>query len=101
MTTPPPVGQAEHNRQTQDAYDQLAAVWAATTDDGPFNGFLERPAFRSLVPAGRRGRAGRRLRFGGAGAVAARPGRRGDRDRPEPADDRGGAAPLRGPRPVS
>jgi len=50
MTTPPPVGQAEHNRQTQDAYDQLAAVWAATTDDGPYNGFLERPALRSLVP---------------------------------------------------
>ena len=24
---------------------------AATTDDGPFNGLLERPALRSLVPA--------------------------------------------------
>src|ERR1700744_1119093 len=57
MTTPPRVGQAEHNRQTQDAYDQLAAVWAATTDDGPFNGFLERPAFRSLVPPGLAGAA--------------------------------------------
>ena len=51
MTTPTPAGQAEHNRQTRDAYDRLAAVWAATTDDGPFNGLLERPALRSLVPA--------------------------------------------------
>lgn len=25
-------------------------MWSATTDDGPFNGYLERPAFRSLVP---------------------------------------------------
>ena len=52
MTTPTPASQAEHNRQTQDAYDRLAAVWAATTDDGPWNGLLERPALRSLVPAG-------------------------------------------------
>ena len=51
MTTRPPVSQAEHNRQTRDAYDRLAAVWASTTDDGPFNGLLERPALRSLVPA--------------------------------------------------
>jgi SAM-dependent methyltransferase len=51
MTTPTPASQAEHNRQTRDAYDRLAAVWAATTDDGPFNGLLERPALRSLVPA--------------------------------------------------
>jgi SAM-dependent methyltransferase len=43
--------QAEHNRQTRDAYDRLAAVWSATTDDGPYNGLLERPALRSLVPA--------------------------------------------------
>src|ERR1700712_1071735 len=35
---------------TRDAYDRLADVWSATTDDGPFNGGLERPAFRSLVP---------------------------------------------------
>lgn len=50
MTTPP-LSQPEHNRQTRDAYDRLAAVWTATTDDGPFNGLLERPALRSLVPA--------------------------------------------------
>lgn len=50
MTAPTP-SQDEHNRQTRDAYDQLAAVWAATTDEGPFNGLLERPALRSLVPA--------------------------------------------------
>ncbi|MBV9447607.1 MAG: hypothetical protein JO345_17120 [Streptosporangiaceae bacterium] len=51
MTTPNPASQAEHNRHTRDAYDRLAAVWAAATDDGPFNGLLERPALRSLVPA--------------------------------------------------
>jgi SAM-dependent methyltransferase len=51
VTTPTPGTQAEHSRQTRDAYDRLAAVWAATTDDGPFNGMLERPALRSLVPA--------------------------------------------------
>jgi SAM-dependent methyltransferase len=50
VTTPVPATQAEHNRQTRDAYDRLAAVWAATTDDGPWNGLLERPALRSLVP---------------------------------------------------
>lgn len=50
VTIPGPATQAEHNRQTQDAYDRLAAVWSATTDDGPFNGFLERPALRALVP---------------------------------------------------
>jgi len=50
VTAPTP-SQAEHNRQTRDAYDRLAAVWAATTDEGPFNGLLERPALRSLVPA--------------------------------------------------
>jgi len=42
--------QADHSRKTRDAYDRLAAVWAATTDDGPFNGLLERPALRALVP---------------------------------------------------
>ena len=57
MTTPPPVSQAQHNRETRDAYDQLAAVWAATTDEGPFNGLLERPALRSLVPANLAGAA--------------------------------------------
>jgi SAM-dependent methyltransferase len=51
VTAETPSTQAEHNRQTRDAYDRLAAVWAATTDDGPWNGLLERPALRSLVPA--------------------------------------------------
>ena len=51
VTASTPASQDEHNRQTRDAYDRLAAVWAATTDDGPFNGLLERPALRSLVPA--------------------------------------------------
>jgi SAM-dependent methyltransferase len=46
-----PADQAEYTRQTRDAYDQLAAVWSSTTDEGPFNGFLERPALRSLLPA--------------------------------------------------
>jgi len=36
--------------RTRRAYDRLAPVWSATTDDGPFNGWLERPALRSLVP---------------------------------------------------
>jgi SAM-dependent methyltransferase len=45
-----PGNQAEHTRRTRDAYDRLAGVWATTTDDGPFNGHLERPALRSLVP---------------------------------------------------
>jgi 2-polyprenyl-3-methyl-5-hydroxy-6-metoxy-1,4-benzoquinol methylase len=49
--TPTPASQDEHNRQTRDSCDRLAAVWAATTDDGPFNGLLERPAQQSLVPA--------------------------------------------------
>jgi SAM-dependent methyltransferase len=51
VTIPGPVSQAEHNRQTRDAYNRLAAVWSATTDDGPFNGLLERPALQALVPA--------------------------------------------------
>jgi SAM-dependent methyltransferase len=50
-------GQAEHTRQTRDAYDRLAPVWSQTTDEGPFNGFLERPALRSLVPSGLTGAA--------------------------------------------
>lgn len=45
-----PADQAEHTRRTREAYDRLAAVWSATTDEGPYNGFLERPALRSLVP---------------------------------------------------
>jgi SAM-dependent methyltransferase len=45
-----PADQAEHTHRTRAAYDRLAAVWSATTDDGPFNGLLERPALRALVP---------------------------------------------------
>lgn len=36
--------------RTRDAYDRLAAVWSSTTDEGPWNGLLERPAVRALVP---------------------------------------------------
>lgn len=50
MPTERPSNQSEHTELTRDAYDRLAAVWSATTDDGPFNGHLERPAFRALVP---------------------------------------------------
>src|SRR5215467_12597984 len=50
MTTNNPADQAEHTRRTREAYDRLAAVWSATTDEGPYNGLLERPALRSLVP---------------------------------------------------
>src|ERR1700745_4311037 len=45
-----PDNQAEHTVRTREAYDRLAAGWSATTDEGPWNGFLERPALRSLVP---------------------------------------------------
>src|ERR1700750_1609753 len=45
-----PDNQAEHTLQPRDAYDRLAAVWSSTTDEGPFNGFLERHALRALVP---------------------------------------------------
>ena len=55
MTANTPANQAEHNRCTRAAYDRLAAVWSSTTDDGPFNGLLERPALRALVPGGLRG----------------------------------------------
>jgi SAM-dependent methyltransferase len=50
VSAEPPQTQAAHTRSTRDAYERLAAVWASTTDDGPFNGWLERPALRSLVP---------------------------------------------------
>jgi hypothetical protein len=50
VATPVPRTQAEHSQQTRDAYDLLAGVWSATTDDGPFNGQLERPALRALLP---------------------------------------------------
>lgn len=57
MTFQTPDSQAEHTLRTRDAYDRLAAVWSSTTDEGPFNGFLERPALRSLVPGNLRGAA--------------------------------------------
>ncbi len=50
MTAAKPVDQTAHTEQTREAYDRLAAVWTDTTDDGPYNGHLERPALRSLVP---------------------------------------------------
>lgn len=45
-----PIDQAEHTAATRQAYDALAEVWSSATDQGPFNGHLERPALRSLVP---------------------------------------------------
>jgi SAM-dependent methyltransferase len=47
---PRPDDQAAHTDVTREAYDRLAPVWSATTDEGPWNGHLERPALRSLVP---------------------------------------------------
>ena len=52
MTPNDPADQAHHTRRTREAYDRLAAVWSSTTDEGPYNGLLERPALRSLIPAG-------------------------------------------------
>lgn len=46
-----------HRIATREAYDRLAGVWSATTDDGPWNGWLERPALRSAVPLPLRGAA--------------------------------------------
>jgi ubiquinone/menaquinone biosynthesis C-methylase UbiE len=45
-----PENQEEHTRFTREAYDRLASVWSATTDEGPWNGLLERPTLRSLIP---------------------------------------------------
>lgn len=55
MTTDTPQDQTEHNRRTREAYDRLAPVWSATTDEGPYNGLLERPALRALIPPGLNG----------------------------------------------
>jgi SAM-dependent methyltransferase len=41
---------AAHRAATREAYDRLARVWSTTTDQGPWNGLLERPALRSLIP---------------------------------------------------
>jgi SAM-dependent methyltransferase len=46
---------AEHTRHTREVYDRLAPIWSADTDAGPFNGLLERPALRSLIPRPLRG----------------------------------------------
>lgn len=51
MTADLPSDPAALARLTRDAYDRLAPVWSVTTDDGPWNGHLERPALRSLVPS--------------------------------------------------
>ena len=59
---------AAHRRRTLDAYERLAPVWSATTDDGPFNGHLERPALRSLVPRPLGGTHGRSTPVAGQGA---------------------------------
>src|SRR5215469_8526044 len=55
MTIETPDNQAEHTLLTREAYDRLAEVWSATTDEGPWNGFLERPALRALAPSNVRG----------------------------------------------
>jgi SAM-dependent methyltransferase len=62
-----PTNQTEHTRVTRDAYDRLAPVWSETTDAGAFNGHLERPALRSLVPMPL---AGQRVLDAGCGAGA-------------------------------
>ena len=64
---PRPTDQTEHTRATREAYDRLAPVWSETTDAGPFNGYLERPALRSLVPLPL---TGRRVLDAGCGAGA-------------------------------
>ena len=56
-----------HRQEVREAYDRLAGVWSQTTDDGPWNGWLERPALRSLVP---RPLAGRTVLDAGCGAGA-------------------------------
>ena len=63
--TSDPADQAEHTRNTREAYDRLAAVWSATTDEGPYNGLLERPALRSLIPGRLTGAALATVRLGG------------------------------------
>jgi ubiquinone/menaquinone biosynthesis C-methylase UbiE len=45
-----PITPDAHRATTREAYDRLARVWSATTDDGPWNGALERPALRSVIP---------------------------------------------------
>ena len=69
MTNEMPDNQAEHTLQTRDAYDRLAAVWSSTTDEGPFNGFLERPALRALVPSDLHGAVGAMLETCGSAGL--------------------------------
>ena len=45
-----PAASDAHRAATREAYDQLARVWSATTDQGPWNGLLESPALRSAIP---------------------------------------------------
>jgi SAM-dependent methyltransferase len=52
MSGESPKDQASHTRHTREAYDRLAPVWSEASDDGPFNGWLERPALCSLIPSG-------------------------------------------------
>lgn len=42
--------QAAHTAKTREAYDALAPVWAAATDDNAYNAHYERPAVRELLP---------------------------------------------------
>ena len=81
-----PETHAELRARTREAYDRLAPVWSSTTDEGPFNGWLERPALRSLVPTPLDGAtvldAG--CSSGAAVRVAAVRGSRGGGNRPEP-----------------
>jgi len=55
VTIETPDSQAEHTLRTREAYDRLADVWSSTTDEGPYNGLLERPALRALVPGNLQG----------------------------------------------
>lgn len=40
-----------HRADTRETYDRLAPVWAASTDDGFWNEWLERRTLRRLLPA--------------------------------------------------
>ena len=92
MTIDRPDNQAEHTQRTREAYDQLAAVWSATTDEGPFNGLLERPALRSLIPGSLTGAVVLDACCGSGGQAQwlLDQGAEVVGNRREPADDRGG-----------
>lgn len=59
--------QAGHTAATRAAYDALAPIWSAATDDNAFNAHYERPAVRALVP---RPLEGRRVLDAGCGSGA-------------------------------